>query len=321
MTPVTPTERVACLLCGSSRFLPLLESRVQLAPNTGEGFQFVRCLECDLVYLNPRPTADALARFHPPAYLPHRGPEAWGRWAPLVRRAEARTDRARVRWVSRYLALGPDTPLLDVGCGRPSFLRAVLESTGAPAVGIDASAEGWRSEGASWAGIRLLEGMVEPSEERLRALHPEGYGVFTLWHLLEHAPDPVSLLRTLRRLGRSNARLMVEVPNLDSLTARQDGATWAGFHTPRHTAAYTPATLARILEVGGWRVEATFSYGTLDPFILRWLGREIRHGRGLEGSLEGHFPGFVARRIAWFPLLVLKRYISLGIQVAVGRAD
>lgn len=213
--PVTvmPSESTPCLCCGEADTVPELESRVQVGEGS-ERFTFVRCEECGLVFLNPRvPEAD-IARYYED-YLPHRGPEAWGRWANVIRRGEARTDRARVRTIQRLGALTPACGVLDVGCGRPSFLRLMRDRTGVRAVGTDVDASGWANDPAEWEGLSLHAGVPES----LQLTGP--FDRITLWHVLEHLYRPVETLRYLRSLARPGSLLVVEVPETHAAVAGQ----------------------------------------------------------------------------------------------------
>ncbi len=313
-------EATPCLLCGHDAAVPYLASNVQLAPGGREIFHFVRCSQCDLVYLNPRPTEAEIARFYPPEYLPHRGPEAWGRWSSLVERAQARTDRKRVGLLRKHRRIDENTRILDFGCGRPTFLRKLHRSTGAHAVGMDLGARGWASEPESWGGLHLLEGGLPDGEARLRELSGTGFEIITLWHALEHDYHPSETLRSLRRVAASGALLVVEVPDLSSLGARLHGPDWAGLHTPRHTTMYTRDTLREMLVRSGWSPTVQLRYGTLDPYILRWLSHAIGQGRILSGSLERDFPRFFMGKLAWLPFTLLQRWLPLGVQTVVATA-
>ncbi len=321
-------EETPCLLCGSEEGEVRLTSRVQLAPNTGERFHLRDCRRCGLTYLSPRPTPERMGRYYPPDYLSHRGPEAWGRWSPLVRASLRRMDGARVRRVRRAVSLAPGDPVLDVGCGRPSFLCRLQDRTGIFPVGVDSSDGGWRDDPQKWNGLTLLRGTPSSLEARLRTLGRSGPGpgssasgfrVITLWHALEHDHDPLSTLRALARLAAPDGRLVVEVPDLGSWTAWWFGPHWAGLHTPRHTALHTRETLIRTVEAGGWVVEDHLPYGTLDPYLLVWMSRAVRRGDDLSGPLAPAFPRFLLGRIVWLPLSVLGRRLPLGVQTVVAR--
>jgi SAM-dependent methyltransferase len=212
--------------------------------------------------------------------------------------------------------------VLDVGCGRATFLRRLRKNTRGPRVGLDPSDAGWDEADPEDDRLRLVRGSFPEAERPVaKALAPAGgFAVITLWHALEHDYRPLETLRILRRLAHPGALLVVEVPDLSSWSARMEGPSWAGLHTPRHTAAYTPSTLRMMLEAGGWRVESLSRSGTLDPWVLWWLGRQARRGDSLSGPLERRFPGFVAGKALTLPVTLARRWIPLGIQLALARA-
>lgn len=209
------------------------------------------------------------------------------------------------------MRLTPQSRVLDVGCGRPTFLESLQRTTGAQSVGLDFTNHGWRDDPDRWRPLQLHEG--ELNSVRLKP----GFDAVTLWHALEHEYDPVASLVRLRELTRPGGVLVVEVPNADSLTRWLHGDQWAGFHTPRHTTVFTPPTLRSVLVRAGWQVQRVLPYGTLDPYVLWWLGRQERLQRDLNGDLSSLFAGFLAGRIVASPLLWLRRWVSLGIQTAI----
>jgi hypothetical protein len=141
-----------------------------------------------------------------------------------------------------------------------------------------------------------------------------------MWHALEHLYDPGASLRHLRAMATPATRLIIEVPNYDSLTRRRHGSRWAGFHTPRHTAAYTPATLRRLVERNGWRVQEQHACGTLHPHIIHWLGRQEIMRRSWRGSLQPRMIPFMLGRLVTSPITVLQRWLSLGVQTLIATA-
>lgn len=284
-----------------------------------EYFDWVECTGCELVYLaHPVPEAD-IGRFYVD-YLPHRGPSAWGVWSWVVAASEAVTDRARLDTLQRAAPIGPASAVLDVGCGRPTFLRRVRHDTGARAVGSDTSDDGWRASPERWQGIELHAGVLESLAIAGLFTH------ITMWHALEHLYRPLETLQHLRtlatrdRTGGTPTRLVIEVPDFDSETRREFGDCWAGYHTPRHTAAYSPTTLRRLLERAGWRVEHQYQWGTLDPWLLTWLSREEQRGRMVSGSMQSRFFPFLAGKLMALPVTLQQRRRPLGIQTAIAVA-
>ena len=310
------TETTACLLCGSDNGDDLVRSAAQMSSSTA-WFRFVRCRLCGLVYLNPRVAERAIDAWYGPEYLPHRGESAWGRYARFAAEGQRRTDRARVRVaLGDADGLSPGSRVLDVGCGRPTFLEALHDAAGVSGTGVDVSDAGWRDDPARWrrSKLELVVGRIEDVELS------SGYDLITLWHALEHDYRPLATLTRLRAMARPGATLIVEVPDYDSLTRRLQGPNWAGYHTPRHTAVYTAATLGDALGRTGWRVARQRRRGTLDPFVVCWLGRQEQLRRSLDGTLESRFPAFMLGKVLTLPLVLTQAWLPLGVQLAVARA-
>lgn len=244
LTPSAPTisphdirwEEPDCLLCGQRRWQTLVEAP-DIQGGTGLWFAVVQCLECGLCFTNPRPTASCLELFYPADYKPHQSKPAKGRrtgWFGLRRR---RTD---IPWHG----LGR---LLDFGCGGGDFLCRMRDE-GWQVTGVDASLSTVRRLNRE-LGLHVLHGTLPHPE-----LQPHSFDVITMWHALEHVPDPRSVLREARRLLTPHGRLYVAVPNIDSLAFRIFGPHWFALDLPRHLVHFSPLTLQFLLEQAGFRI-------------------------------------------------------------------
>ncbi len=300
----------SCLSCGSREPLFLQHSRAQMH-TVPDGFSFVRCQNCGLIFLSPRVTAEALKDYYPDHYLPYRREQAWGRFAGLIRSGFEQLDRERLRVAGNYAALSEKTKVLDVGCGYPSFLKALQDKWGCQCWGIDFAAEQWKEDPA-FRGITLLNQDVRQLELN------EPFGLITMWHYLEHDYDPLATLRKLRQLAHPETVLLIEVPNYDSWSRKVFGSCWAGYHTPRHTAVYTPQTLSALLENAGWQVEAGGLSGTLGGYLLWWLSWREKWPTRWDSTLERFLPEFLLGQLLLSPLLWLNRSTP-DIQLAVAR--
>lgn len=303
-------EGSVCVLCGCADTDESIVSEAQLS-RSREAFTFVRCAECKLVRLSPRPSDTELARWYDD-YMLHEGAAAWGRHARTVERAFRVQDKARVRVALKGRPLGGQARVLDVGCGAPTFLDELQRRTGAEAVGLDFSDAGWRETPERYAHLKL-------HGTTLAKAPLEGpFDLITAWHSLEHDPSPIESLKRLRALARPGARLVVEVPDVEGWSRRIQGARWAGYHTPRHMHAFSTRTLGQMLAMAGWRIETQRRYGTLDPWVLFWLGRLPT---GASVNFESRFTTFVLGKVLTYPIAWLQGFIPLGIQTAIARAD
>ncbi len=304
-----------CLACDGTGRKPEATVRAQMMPRSArdEEFTFVRCTGCGLVFLDPRVPAAELGRYYTDAYLPYRGADAWGPFAGLVAAGIRSQDRKRVRLVLRHRPVGPGDRVLDVGCGKPSFLAAMLRETRCQAVGTDFSDSGWREDPRRWAGLDLRVGEINdlPMDDPA--------DLITMWHYLEHDYAPAQTLARLRELAAGpETRLVVEVPEHDSWTRRRHGAHWAGYHAPRHTAIYGPDSMTALLNRTGWEAVEVLRSGSVDPYVLHWMGRREARAADWTESMPRRFPGFLAGKVAW-SVRFRGRDDGLGIMTAVAR--
>ena len=95
-----------------------------------------------------------------------------------------------------------------------------------------------------------------------------------MWDTLEHYTDPVKELRHARELARDDGYLVLSTVNVDSWFVRLLGKRWP-WYMRMHLSYFTPRTLARALELAGWRLVHLHGYAhvvTWDYLLLK-LGR------------------------------------------------
>ena len=61
-------ERTPCPSCGGARSSFVIAAPDRLTSDDSRRFTVVRCLDCGLAYLSPRPTADEAGRYYPESY-------------------------------------------------------------------------------------------------------------------------------------------------------------------------------------------------------------------------------------------------------------
>jgi ubiquinone/menaquinone biosynthesis C-methylase UbiE len=108
----------------------------------------------------------------------------------------------------RGLALPVGARVLDVACG-PGRLLAVTTSLGLAAVGIDGSPDMLRT---ARARVGPAAGLVRGNALGL-PFRTEGFDAVTCSGLVEYFPDPLPLLREIRRVLRPGGRALVSSTN------------------------------------------------------------------------------------------------------------
>ena len=276
-------------------------------------YNFDQCENCGLVFLNCRVPESELGLFYSENYLPYRTEEAWGKYANFVKRDQQNIDQARVKRVKDFHNLTTKSRILDVGCGKPTFLAQVHKDTPANLIGIDFSDEGWKNNSKNYSELELRVGEVADLKGE------KAVDVMTMWHYLEHDYAPQKHLKNLLDLTHSETKLIIEVPNFDSYTRKKFGEHWAGSHTPRHTALYSPNNIEILLKNSGWQVEKILTYGTLDPYTLHWMSEMERKGIDWSSSMESRFIGFVAGMIIHKSIYMWQKYISMGFLTVIAK--
>lgn len=299
----------ACPLCDSRAIKPFIQTKAQMHAGSSH-FNFDRCSSCGLAFLNPRVAPEELGAYYPDSYLPYRGANAWGRYADLVDSSQKQLDQRRVALVERYHRLSRQSTVLDIGCGKPDFLKSCIRQTGCMGIGLDFSDHGWRADSDTEPGLKLLIGEVGELPAELCA------DVITMWHYLEHDYHPVRTLQRLHRQAKPETVLVIEVPDFDSEGRRQFGKHWAGYHTPRHLSLFSPSNLRLLLEKTGWRPLEINTWGTLDPYVLHWMSRMEKKGADWERSMEPRFFSFVAGMLAFRLTRWPQKKRRLGIMTA-----
>ena len=232
-----PITYAACPSCGADDGEILFEAPAQLI-DLDQRFRFATCRQCKLVYLADRVDGAAVGALYDADYPLHRGPALWGPFTRFVESDNNSVDAARVARVLAQTTLGPDDAVLDVGCGRPTFLAALRERTDCRAIGIDAVS---LPPDAAMPGVTTVRGVPPDWPDEVVDAAP--FSVVTMWHALEHDPQPVATLEWLRDRMRLGGVAVIEVPDLEGATARWMGKRWPGWHTPRHASVFTVETL------------------------------------------------------------------------------
>ena len=276
-------------------------------------YNFDRCNDCGLVFLNPRFPENELGQFYSSTYLPYRVEDAWGKYAFLVKQDQRRVDNARVNRLKKHHNLTNQSRILDIGCGKPTFLFCLRNQMPAELIGLDFSDEGWKNEMEKYQGIDLRKGEFSILQKE------KPVDVITMWHYLEHDYQPQEHLKQLLHLAHPQTHLIIEVPNFDSYTQRKFGQYWSGYHTPRHTALYSPNNITLLMKNSGWQVEQVLTYGTLDPYTLHWMSCMEKKGIDWEASMENRFTRYVAGKVLNTPIYMLQKWFSMGFMTVIAK--
>lgn len=185
---------VDCNLCGLDN--------TETVQQAEEPFKVVKCKSCGLVYTNPQPERKTIEE--------HYQKEYYKQWM------ENQMERRIPMWKKRLKEIMKDkknAKLLDVGCGIGTFLKLAREE-GFETYGTEISEYACKYVKDNLK-INVFRGNLE------EANFPTAFfDVVTVWHTLEHIPDPKATLEEISRILKGNGLLVVATPNLNNYITR-----------------------------------------------------------------------------------------------------
>jgi len=257
-------ERVdQCPGCGSN------EIRLAMDPDIGQ------CDACGLLFRNPRPTQAEIARSYNTG-------STFAVWQE-EEAARAQMWKRRARIVQRFQARGK---LLDIGTGDGRFLQT-CRALGYNVVGTEVS-----EAGASYArrnGFDVKMGQITDIE-----LPKESFDIATIWHVLEHVPEPRAVLRKVHSLLRPGGILAVAVPNEENFFVRRR------LRVPNKTSPFDPLQFGGEIHLTYFR-PATL-YATLKSAgfeVIEFGVDDLYHQRNLKMRLKLSIQRFLAKTLHW----------------------
>ncbi|MBU1172426.1 MAG: class I SAM-dependent methyltransferase [Proteobacteria bacterium] len=247
--PVIECRTVPCVLCGSRDFSRVASGQDYEYKTSHQTFYFVSCLSCGHVYLNPRPTPASLPKAYPDHYYTLEGRHTV-RHSMIIPRLKSLVIKHRLREFKNLFKT--KAKILEVGCGDGSLLLDLKHRyPGLDLTGMDFSVSQDTDRLFHEAGIKLIRGRVEDT-----ALEPESYDLIIMNQVIEHVPDPPSVLASLAKSLKPGGRISIETPNRVGYDRRFfKDSFWGGYYFPRHLHLFDKTGLTALLEKNGFVVE------------------------------------------------------------------
>ena len=220
-------------------------------PVTKNKFKLAQCSICDIIFTNPRPSEEQTEEYYPEEYYAHSGEPS------LIEKIDSYLRQKKIQDLD---LADNQTKILDIGCGKGLLLER-LASLGWEAYGTEISektAKGAKAQKSGNVHIGKLSEQLFPAEH---------FNVVTLWHVLEHLPDPFESLCYIHKILENKGYLIVQVPDISSMQAGYFKATWLHLDVPLYSFHYSPYTLFSMLDKAEFEVVyKKYSYLPYDLF-------------------------------------------------------
>ena len=273
-------------MCGGTDLREKLQ--VQDKSVSHETFTIVQCQACEFQFTNPRPDAAHIGRYYESAAYVSHNSGAQGLINQVYKVARFFTVRRKVALITK-LNGGQKGRLLDYGCGTGHFLAGAKEA-GWQVAGLEPNDRARQD-----AAARVGQPIQEPSA--LATLAPGSFDVITLWHVLEHVHTLNETLDQLIRALKPGGKLLIAVPNVESLDAQHYRQDWAAYDVPRHLYHFSPASMRRLLGRHGLAVRQTLPL-LLDAYYVSMLSEKHRSPERVGGPLTVLRAGYSSNRYA-----------------------
>jgi 2-polyprenyl-3-methyl-5-hydroxy-6-metoxy-1,4-benzoquinol methylase len=231
-------EEISCNICGSMRTSQYLKM---------DGYSYKKCQDCGLVYQNPRPVFKDLKKRYGDNYFDYELSNQDNFFQLMV------LGLGDTRISDFYGDDVKNRKFLDIGCATGLLLN-YMKGRGWETKGVEicrSSAE----YGIKTFGLDIFNGTLED------AAFPDNYfDVIHFSHLIEHVPDPKSLLVEIYRILKKDGHMLMTTPNADGWQARAAKSKWRSA-IPDHIYLFTKTTMRKLLGVTNYRIVKQLSWG------------------------------------------------------------
>ena len=235
-----------------------------------ESFVIMKCANCNFQFTNPRPDQDNIGKFYESEdYISHtnKGNNPINIIYKLVRNYSTQNKIKLIKKISKK----DKAKILDYGTGTGFFLNAIKEK-GWKTVGVEPDQRA-RENAEKLIGQKIYADLKEIE------LLDNKYDVITLWHVLEHIHDLNQVFSTLKSLLKEKGKIIIAVPNIDSLDNKIYKEDWAAYDVPRHLYHFNKETLSTFALKHGMKVKNVYPM-KFDSYYISMLSEKYQKGNG-----------------------------------------
>ena len=268
-----------CPVCGSAQTEVLFSAPDWLV--TKLDFKICRCRNCGFSFTQDHPEASESARYYDSAeYISHTD----SRKTLLDKAYQAARNFMLGRKAALVAGLSGKKSgfIVDIGSGTGHFL-GTMKSNGWQVAGIEIS-DNARIYSASKFSVDVY------SPEEFSKIQPGSADCVSLWHVAEHLHDLDAYFNKISSILKTEAVLIVALPNSSSSDARHYSKYWAAWDVPRHLWHFNPGSFRLFAKQKGLSLVSVRRL-PLDVFYISILSEKNKGSRfaAISGLIKGAF--------------------------------
>lgn len=265
-------ENVTCYNCGTSHSVEF---------DTENGFTLVKCVNCSLLYVTPRPNTDEITQAHKLGQ--HRGAELI-QTTGFYDFSKVSSYMRTLREIFNDGSVLKGKTWLDIGSGYGEFLEALnrFSSNGVIARGVEPNLKKVAAARASRLNVDCFD----------LTTHKSKYDYISMLNVYSHLPDPPRTINKLKDMLVPNGQLILETGDTANLTCNEHPRP---LYLPDHLSFASENIVSQILVRSGFDVLGVYKYPEVretPAAILRELlkilipGKKSKFWHVLRGDLK-----------------------------------
>ncbi len=249
-----------CILCDGEIY-EYLHGRDFLYRTTNKDHTIYKCKNCKLEFQNPIPNSSELSLFYPKTYYSYTKKEKDTKSKNLFtiireKIVEIHYSTEVKKDIYYYLALisartFSGLPLAFIGKKR------FLDVGGGDGYNMELMQKyGWKVAGYE-IGKKGKKGNIHYDTSLTKVdFGSQKFDFIRIWHVLEHVPNPKEFMKKISMLTDKGSKVMIGLPNTQSLNASLFRKYWYNRDIPRHVVNYNPDNLKMLVQEAGFTVES-----------------------------------------------------------------